>query len=87
MALINHPESAVYPTYWHARGYGLFSANPFGRKDFEKGSVPLNFSLEPGRSANFRYRILVHSGKLMLQEMERQFQNYVETSSKSHEQK
>ena len=87
VALINHPESAGYPTYWHARGYGLFSANPFGRKDFEKGSVPLNFSLEPGRSANFRYRILVHSGKLTLQEMERQFQNYVETSSKSHEQK
>ncbi len=83
VALINHPESAGYPTYWHARGYGLFSANPFGRKDFEKGSAPLNFSLEPGRSANFRYRILVHSGKLTLQEMERQFQAYLETASKS----
>ncbi len=83
VALINHPESAGYTTYWHARGYGLFSANPFGRKDFEKGSASLNFSLEPGRSANFRYRILVHSGKLTLQEMESQFQAYLEASSKS----
>ncbi len=83
VALINHPESTGYPTYWHARGYGLFSANPFGRKDFEKGSAPLNFSLEPGRSANFLYRILVHTGELTLQEMERQFQAYLQTSSKS----
>ncbi len=83
VALINHPESAGYPTYWHARGYGLFSANPFGRKDFEKGSAPLNFSLEPGGSANFLYRILVHTGELTLEEMERQFQAYLEASSKS----
>ena len=83
VAMINHPESVRYPTYWHARGYGLFSANPFGRKDFEKGSAPLNFSLEPSRSANFRYRILVHSGKLTLAEMESQFQAYLESSSKS----
>ena len=34
IAIFNHPASANYPTYWMARGYGLFSANPLGRQGF-----------------------------------------------------
>ena len=30
IAILNHPSSTNYPTYWHARGYGLFAANPIG---------------------------------------------------------
>ena len=26
--LVDHPKNQSYPTYWHARGYGLFAANP-----------------------------------------------------------
>ena len=29
--IMNHPNSVNYPCYWHARGYGLFSANPLGQ--------------------------------------------------------
>ena len=36
-----------YPTHWHARGYGLFSANPFGMKDFSNGKDQLNFRSPP----------------------------------------
>ena len=32
IAIIDHPSNPGYPTYWHARGYGLFAANPFGQK-------------------------------------------------------
>ena len=78
VALLNHSGSVGYPTYWHVRGYGLFSANPFGRKDFEKGLPPLHFSLEAGKSAEFRYRILIHMGKLGLKEMKAQYQTYLE---------
>ncbi len=28
-------ENPGYPTYWHARGYGLFAANPLGQKIFD----------------------------------------------------
>src|SRR5882724_8068915 len=28
--MIDHPGNPNYPTYWHARGYGLFAANPLG---------------------------------------------------------
>lgn len=64
LAIFDHPKNVTYPTYWHVRGYGLFAANPFGAKEFTKGATTLNFTLEPKKSATFRFRILVHSGKL-----------------------
>ncbi|MCU0355070.1 MAG: PmoA family protein, partial [Cytophagales bacterium] len=30
LVIIDHPKNTGYPTYWHARGYGLFAANPLG---------------------------------------------------------
>lgn len=63
IGIIDHPSNVGYPTYWHARGYGLFAANPLGRKVFSNGKEELNFSLEPGASATFRYRFVIHEGK------------------------
>ena len=60
--IFDHPQNVSYPTWWHARGYGLFAANPLGAKDFTKGGEELNFSLAPGESVTFRYRIAVASG-------------------------
>ena len=37
LVICDHPKNQSYPTYWHARGYGLFSANPLGAKDFTQG--------------------------------------------------
>jgi hypothetical protein len=34
IAILDHPKNPDYPTYWHARGYGLFAANPLGRHIF-----------------------------------------------------
>src|SRR5450759_4362362 len=34
LVVCDHPKNQSYPTYWHARGYGLFAANPLGAKDF-----------------------------------------------------
>jgi hypothetical protein len=53
----DHPKNTTYPTYWHCRGYGLFAANPFGAKEFTKGAQTLNFTIEPGKKATFRFRI------------------------------
>lgn len=62
LAMIDHPENTGYPTYWHARGYGLFSANPLGQAAFSEGAEELNMNLPHRESVTFRYRILVHSG-------------------------
>ncbi|HET9487911.1 MAG TPA: PmoA family protein [Chryseosolibacter sp.] len=61
LVVCDHPKNISYPTYWHARGYGLFSANPFGAKDFTEGKEELNYTLPAGGSLTFRYRIIVAS--------------------------
>ncbi len=62
LVVLDHPKNVGYPTYWHARGYGLFAANPLGQKEFSKGQQVLNYSLPAGKSVTFRYKVLINSG-------------------------
>ena len=62
IAIIDHPQNPNYPTFWHARGYGLFAANPLGEKIFTNGKSAKNLSLKKGESVTFRYRIIISSG-------------------------
>lgn len=66
IVIIDHPKNPGYPTYWHARNYGLFAANPLGQKVFSEGKETLNFKLAKGQEANFIYRVLIASGKKRL---------------------
>lgn len=61
IAIFDHPGNPKHPTYWHARGYGLFAANPFGARDYtgdktQDGSM----TLKTGEGMRFRYRVLIH---------------------------
>lgn len=69
LAILDHPENVGYPTYWHARGYGLFAANPLGQKALSGGKEELNYKLEAGESLTFNYRIIVYSGAEVTDEM------------------
>ena len=62
ITIIDHPSNPNYPTYWHARGYGLFAANPLGENIFSKGKLAKNLHLEKGQSVTFRYRIIIDEG-------------------------
>jgi hypothetical protein len=62
LVVCDHSSNQSYPTYWHARGYGLFSANPLGAIDFTQGKEIINFNIPSGKSATFRYRVIVNSG-------------------------
>ena len=62
LVILDHPGNPGYPTYWHARGYGLFAANPLGQKELSGGKDELNFKLDRGASTQFRYKILLHAG-------------------------
>jgi hypothetical protein len=63
IAIFDSPESFRHPTYWHARGYGLFAANPFGIKAFTRDSgQDGSYTIPPGQSLTFRYRVLIHEG-------------------------
>ncbi|MEC7069133.1 MAG: DUF6807 family protein [Bacteroidota bacterium] len=65
ITILDHPNNVGYPTYWHARGYGLFSANPLGQRVFSKGRETLNFALQKGESVTFHYRMLIHNGSVL----------------------
>jgi len=62
IAMIDHPKNVNYPTFWHARGYGLFAANPLGEKAFTNGKSEKNLTLKKGESVTFRYRIVITNG-------------------------
>ena len=62
--ILDHPENVGHPTYWHARGYGLFAANPLGQETFSDGEESLNFTLDPGQSVTFKYRIHIQTGAI-----------------------
>jgi hypothetical protein len=64
ITIFDHPENPGYPTYWHARGYGLFAANPLGQKIFSNGKEEMNLHLDPGKSVTFRYRVLISNGSI-----------------------
>jgi hypothetical protein len=63
IVMMDHPGNPRHPTYWHSRGYGLHSINPFGVHDFlndpsQNGSL----TLAPGEHVRFRYRVIIHQG-------------------------
>ncbi len=66
ITIMQHPTSYQYPTWWHVRTYGLFTANPFGQKDFEKDNKAADgtLRLKKGESFSCGYRVLFHDGTL-----------------------
>ena len=76
ITILDHPANPGFPTYWHARGYGLFAANPLGQKIFSNGKEQLNFSLESGQSVTFRYRILILSKIATAEETEAAYKDF-----------
>lgn len=64
IAIFDHPENLRHPTWWHARDYGLFTANPFGQGHFEKGAAKDagKYVIKDGESLTFQYRTIFHKG-------------------------
>ena len=59
LLMLDHPKNPGHPTYWHARGYGLFAANPFGAEGLhgrQGGGVRLR-DRGRGEPAVFRHRL------------------------------
>lgn len=59
VAILDNSHNPGYPTYWHARGYGLFAANPLGDHIFDPKAPEHNFTLDKGKSATFSYRVIL----------------------------
>ncbi len=77
VALFDHPQNLRHPTWFHARHYGLLTANPFGIHHFEKKARGEgDFRLAEGETLRQRYRLLFYQGEpdaAALDEVARQF--------------
>jgi len=69
VVIFDHPDNPGYPTYWHARDYGLFAANTLGQKIFSNGKEEMNFAIQNGKTATFKYRLAVFSGDPSVDEL------------------
>ena len=81
IAILNYAPSANYPTFWHARDYGLFSANPLGQLAFEKGrkvadAKAFALTLEPGQTAHFNFHVVIYEGPRSAEQLNQLFAAY-----------
>ncbi|MGZ4973490.1 MAG: DUF6807 family protein [Limisphaerales bacterium] len=68
VAILCHPSCKWFPSQWFTRDYGFMSSTPlfWPEQSFT--------SFEPGETVTLRYRVLVYSGNLSPQQIEREFQ-------------
>ena len=83
IAIYNHPLSVNYPTFWHARAYGCFSACPLGQFVFQQNRKienpqPFNLTLKPGESATFKFCMIIYEGERTSDQLEKEFVDYVQ---------
>lgn len=78
VAIFDAPGNPGYPTYWHARGYGLFAANPLGQKELSNGKDVLDFAIEPHQRVTFRHRVHVVSGGLSAEQAEAAWKQFAD---------
>lgn len=83
VAMLDAPGNPGYPTYWHARGYGLFAANPLGQAALSNNKDTLNFSISEGTPATFRYRVLFLDGNPTAAEMQKYATEWASTAGGS----
>jgi methane monooxygenase PmoA-like len=62
VAMFDHPQSPRNPTYWHARDYGLFALNPFGRSAFDPKQEESVWKLPAGEKVTFLWCVVIHAG-------------------------
>ena len=61
LSISDDQENPRHPTWWHARDYGLFAANPFGKRAFEGGEA-LPMRITNDKPLTLKYRLELATG-------------------------
>jgi hypothetical protein len=78
LLIMDHPKNPGHPTHWHARGYGLLAANPFGPKAYSNGKDPERpYSLPMGHSTVLRHRLAILPGPFSAEKAEAAWKEFV----------
>jgi len=77
VTILDYPSNFRHPTYWHARGYGLCGANPFGIGSFENDKTQNGaHTLKKGGHLVLRYQVLCSDRVPAREEIEKQFEAF-----------
>jgi len=81
VAIFDSPQNLRHPTWWMARDYGLYGANPFGWHDYEKEFAKEphkgDYTIPAGGSLTLRYRFFLHFGDTTAAKVAEQYAAYV----------
>jgi hypothetical protein len=85
VAIFDHPDNPRHPTTWHARSYGLCTANIFGKRHFERlpDKNAGNYTLKKGQSLTFKHRFYWHASRGDAKKIEAQYRQWVAATGKS----
>ena len=72
VTIMDHPSNLNHPTHWHARDYGLLTANPFGEKSFTKKGDGTH-RLKKDKSLVQKYSLLLQTGDFEKAAVEKSF--------------
>lgn len=82
IATFDHPSNLRYPTHWHARTYGLITANRFGTGHFDAKSGAKKgdgeYTIPKGEKIKLRHRLFFHHGSSEEAKVADQYKNYLE---------
>ncbi|MFN7343824.1 MAG: PmoA family protein, partial [bacterium] len=76
IAMLNHPSSFRHPTPWHARTYGLFTANPFGLSSLKVQPETGAVTLKQDERIKLRHRFIFHKGDEKAGKIAEAFEKY-----------
>lgn len=86
IAIFDHPTNLRHPTWWHARDYGLFTANPFGMSDFERGKHKRgagNHAVKAGEQLDLQYRFVFFAGTAEEADIANKYDQWVKDTKKA----
>ncbi len=78
MTIMDNPSNIFYPTRYHVRTYGLFTANPFGLSHFIDNSVDGSYTLSMGETLRLQYRLYIHEGDVEEGNVVEAYANYAD---------
>ncbi len=78
VTIMDHPSNHGFPTHWHVRSYGLFTANQWGIHDFtgdpgQRGDL----TVRAGDVLSFRFRVFIHAGDTESAKVAGQYLNFI----------
>lgn len=77
VAIFAHPSTVNFPPRWHARDYGLFTVNPFGRKSYDKREEELITPVAAGNTVHARFRLVIYDGAVSDERLAKDYAAYI----------